>query len=137
MPTVFWIVFTSVCFVLTGISIFFYVITKKGGESKVYCRLFNRSEWDGWENVIKNFDGIQFDYHHVNPDDGIGCYRFKLVIDGTECYVYYWEDGQRVSVHDYPGVQYGCLSSFDSYHSNLMKDMLCERFDFIKEAVEG
>ena len=46
------------------VCLFLLYITGKGGESKIYCRLFNKDEWFGWEKVIENFDSVRYIEHY-------------------------------------------------------------------------
>ena len=135
----------------TGLSILFYFCIfallvcsflmyhcKKAGGSKFYCKVFERSSWNGWEKVIKNFDNLYFEGHHVYEDSPeANCYAFDIEIDNVECRMNYWEKTGDVSVHYVPGIEQGCLSSFDEYHQEVVKKMLCEKFDFMKEVIYG
>jgi hypothetical protein len=117
-----------VAFILV-VCFFFLYITGKGGESKIYCRLFNKDEWFGWEKVIENFDSVHYIEHYeydFNPT--INNRKFSLTVDGTECQIIYWDATDSISVHDFPGVENGCLCGFDKYHANLVKNMLTEKF---------
>lgn len=104
-------------------------ITDKGGENKLYCRIFNKDEWFGWEKVIENFDSVRYVGHYESESKPeINNRKFSLVVDGKECYINYWDAIDDISVHDFPGIESGCLCGFDKYHANLVKSMLNEKF---------
>lgn len=112
------------------VCIFFMYITGKGGESKLYCRLFNKDEWFGWEKVIENFDSVRYvEHYECDFKPMINNRKFSLTVDGTECQIFYWDAMDIVSVHDFPGIESGCLCGFDKYHANLVKNMLIEKFE--------
>ena len=111
------------------VDLFFMYITGKGGKSKIYCRLFNKDEWFGWEKVIENFDSVRYIEHYeydYNPT--INNRKFSLTVDGIECHIIYWDATDSISVHGFPGIESGCLCGFDKYHANLVKNMLIEKF---------
>ena len=116
-----------VCFLIVGL--FLMYITGKGGESKLYCRLFNKDEWFGWEKVIENFDSVRYiEHYECDFKPTINNRKFSVIVDGTECQIIYWDATNSVSVHGFPGTENGCLCGFDKYHSNLVKNMLIEKF---------
>jgi len=122
-------VFLVIMALILVVCFFLLYITGKGGESKIYCRLFNKDEWLGWEKVIENFDSVHYIEHYeydFNPM--INNRKFSLTVDGTKCQIIYWDATDSVSVHDFPGVENGCLCGFDKYHANLVKNMLIEKF---------
>ena len=111
------------------VDLFFMYITGKGGKSKIYCRLFNKDEWFGWEKVIENFDSVRYIEHYeydYNPT--INNRKFSLTVDGIECHIIYWDATDSISVHHFPGIESGCLCGFDKYHANLVKNKLIEKF---------
>ena len=129
------LIFVIACVIVCA---FFFVICTLGGKSKLYCRIFEQTAWFGWEKVIENFDTIRFESHsdydyEDHPD--LSNYRFSLDIDGTTCDLVYWIKDGNVSIHRFPGVE-NCLSSFDEYHQNIIKEMLSEKFNFIKEEIK-
>ena len=112
------------------VCLFFTYIAGKGGKSKLYCRLFNKDEWFGWEKVIENFDSVRYIGHYeYDNNPAINNRKFNLIVDGTECHIIYWDATDSISVHDFPGIESGCLCGFDKYHTNLVKNMLIEKFD--------
>jgi len=111
------------------VCLFFMYITGKGGESKLYCRLFNKDEWFGWEKIIENFDSVRYvEHYECDSNPTINNRKFSLIVDGTECHINYWDSTGNISVHDFPGAENGCLCGFDKYHANLVKNMLIEKF---------
>jgi len=119
-----------------GILVFMLVITTRGGKSKLYCRICEREDWRKWEAVIRDFDTTEFKGHHAygnNPS--IDCYAFDIVVDGVKYLLYYWENEGVVSMHGGLFKQGKCLSDFDQYHQKVVKKMLCEKFDFMKEVI--
>ena len=97
------------------------------------CYLFEHQEWVGWEKVVKNFDNIKYEeYFDAESTPNLNNYTFSVVIDGVENRVKYWELEGTVSVHGWVNGQ-GCLCGFDQYHQKVVKDLLCEKFDFMKE----
>lgn len=46
-------VFLVIMALILVVCFFLLYITGKGGESKIYCRFFNKDEWFGWEKVIE------------------------------------------------------------------------------------
>ena len=123
-------VFFVIMVCILVVCLFLLYITGKGGESKIYCRLFNKDEWFGWEKVIENFDSVRYIEHfecETNP--GINNRKFSLTVAGKECDIYYWDATDSISVHGFPGIRDECLCGFDKYHSNLVKNMLIEKFE--------
>ena len=121
-------------------SIFTLYICKGAGGSKLYCKIYERKMWKAWEKVVQNFDGIKFIGHDFFEDDPkLNNYEFELPIDDFVCRIKYWEKENVVSVHGIKhfGIENDCLSNFDKYHSNLVKEMLCEKFDFMREVADG
>ena len=113
---------------------FMTYLCSRGGKSKLYCRFFNNEEWRGWETVIENFDTIEFEEHIVHEESPkIECYVFKLPGFGNNCRMNYWVKTNIVSVHGYPDPD--CLCGFDQYHQKVVKDLLCEKFDFMKDVI--
>ena len=113
---------------------FMLYICSKGGDSKLYCFLYNHDEWKGWETVIKNFDTVEFEGYHANEDHPAAeCYSFDIPALG-DCHLNYWVKTNSLSAHDYL-VPDGCLSTFDQYHQEVIKKLLCEKFDFMKEVI--
>lgn len=116
------------------VCMFMAYLCSRGGKSKLYCRLFNNEEWRGWEAVIENFDTIEFDDHYVYEDKPfINCYVFKLNINGETCVLNYWEKTDIISVHYYSEVY--CLCGFDQYHQKIVKEMLSNKFDFMRDVI--
>lgn len=111
------------------ISLFFIYICHKSGESKLYCRFFDKDEWFGWKKVIKNFDSVRYiEYYKDKFHPLLNHHKFNLIVDGKECHINYWDVTDNIGVHDLPGVKNGLLCDFDKYHSNLVKYMLIEKF---------
>lgn len=123
-------VFLAIMECILVVCLFLLYIIGKGGESKLYCRLFNKDEWFGWEKVIENFDSVHYIGHYeyeTNPK--INNRKFNLTVDGKECHIIYWDATDSISVHDFSGIESGCLCGFDKYHVNLIKNMLIEKFE--------
>ena len=114
---------------------FMLYICSKGGNSKLYCYLYTRDEWNGWETIIKNFDAVVFDGYHANEDHPEAeCYSFDIPTLG-DCHLNYWVKTNSVSAHDYPKLN-GCLSTFGQYHQGVVKELLCKKFDFMREIID-
>ena len=131
-----------VIYVLILIYVFFTLfICQGGGGSKLYCKIYERKDWKAWEKVVQNFNNIKFNEHLVFEEEpNLNNYKFELLIDNYIWTVKYWEITNTISVHDitgHSGLPYDCLSNFDKYHSNLVKKMLCEKFDFMREVVDS
>ena len=97
---------------------------------KAYCFVFEHKLWNGWKNVIKNFDKIVFVNHFSDenfPD--VENYLFEIPYGETTVNIRYWVKTDEVSAHHYPDVSGGCLTSFDKYHSQMLRNMLIEKFD--------
>lgn len=110
--------------------------SKFGG--KLYMQIFEHKLWKGWEKVVENFDNIRFNQHHqFNDCPSVNNYEFILPIGECECELKYWEWTDTVSVHYFPDGdgETGCLCDFDKYHQEVVKDLLCEKFDFMKEVM--
>ena len=106
----------------------------RGGNSKIYCFLFNHDEWKNWETIIKNFDAVTFEGHHTwKSAPWAECYAFNIqTLDG--CRLNYWVKSNQVSAHDYPNLD-DCCSSFDKHHQKVVKALLREKFDFMREVI--
>lgn len=99
-----------------------------------YVYLFERSLWNGWKNVIDHFDTIEYSGHYENSyHPEVENYNFTITIDGKPCKLIYWLYDNNVSVHDYIDPKEECLSHFDEYHCKIVKNLLCEKFDFMKQ----
>lgn len=99
-----------------------------------YVYLFERSLWNGWKNVIAHFDTIEYIGHYNNDDNPyVENHSFIITISDQKCRLIYWVFGDAVSVHDYIDPKEECLSHFDKYHCKMVKDLLCEKFDFMKQ----
>lgn len=99
-----------------------------------YVYLFEHSLWNGWKNVIAHFDTIKYIGYYSNDD--IPCtsnHSFTITIDDQECRLIYWILDDNVSVHYYIDSKEECLSHFDEYHCKIVKDLLCDKFDFMKQ----
>ena len=112
-------------------------LCNKGGDSKLYCFIFNHDEWIGWEAVVKDFDNVEFEgYYTYEENPALDCYAFNLSMpDGSKCNMNYWTKTNSVSVHDYPGSE-NCLCTFDKYHQKVVKGLLYDKFDFMREVID-
>lgn len=130
------IVFTLLLVVLV-MSITIFVITTLGGSSKAYMWIFEHETYKNWEKVIENFESVKYFDHYTYPGGEnayLENYKFSVDVDGMEWMIYYWKQTKGIGVHELPNG--GCLSDFDKYHGKIVKDMLCEKFDFMKEVME-
>lgn len=99
-----------------------------------YVYLFERSLWNGWKNVIDHFDTIEYNgYYEDGCDPEIENHSFTITIDGKPCRLVYWIYNNNVSVYDYIDPKEECLSPFDKYHCKIVKKLLYEKFDFMKQ----
>ena len=133
MEIIFWILFA-----LFVISTFFLVVCFNGGDSKLYLRLFERKLWKGWESVVENFDTAEYLEHYVSRTmPSVNNYKFIVMVDGQKRVLHYWESTGSLSVHErYDDESQFCLCGFDKYHQKVVKSLLCEKFDFMKEVIE-
>ena len=116
------------------VCVFIFYIIYKGGNSKLYCFIFEKEDWGAWETIVKNFDYAVFREHNAYEDrPNLEAYLFDIITPNGNCQLIYWVNSGDVSVHDYPVV--GCLSSFNKYHQKVVKGLLCEKFDFMKEVI--
>ena len=97
-----------------------------------YVYLFERSLWNGWKNVIAHFDTIKYMGYYDNDNPYVENHSFIITIGDQKCRLIYWVFEDAVSVHDYIDPKEECLSDFDKYHCKMVKDLLCEKFDFMK-----
>ena len=110
-----------------------FVIFYPSGNRR-YVYLFEHSLWNGWKNVIAHFDTIEYiEYYNNDYEPGIENYSFTITIGDQKCGLRYWVLDDIVSVHNYIDPKEECLSSFDKYHCKIVKDLLCEKFDFMKQ----
>lgn len=99
-----------------------------------YVCIFERRLWNGWKNVIAHFDSIKYiEYNECSLYPMAENHHFTITIDGHECCLMYWIKTGDVSVHDYIDEKEHCLTSFDKYHHDIVKKLLCEKFDFMKQ----
>lgn len=99
-----------------------------------YVYLFERSLWNGWKNVIDHFDTIKYiGYYNNNVHPDVENHSFTITIGDQECRLIYWVLEDTVSVHNYVDPNEDCLSHFDEYHCKIVKNLLCEKFDFMKQ----
>ena len=99
-----------------------------------YVYLFEHSLWNEWKNVIAHFDTIEYvGYYNNNDNPYIENHSFTITIGDQKCRLIYWIFDDTVSVHDYIDSKEECLSHFDEYHCKIIKDLLCEKFDFMKQ----
>lgn len=102
--------------------------------NRIYVYLFEHSLWNGWKNIIAHFDTIKYIGYYSNDD--IPCvsnHSFTITIDDQKCRLIYWILDDNVSVHYYIDSKEECLSHFDEYHCKIVKDLLCDKFDFMKQ----
>jgi hypothetical protein len=130
------IVFILLSVVLV-MSLTMFVITMFGGSSKAYMWIVEREAYKNWEKVIENFESVKYSGHYTYPGGEnayLENYKFSVDVDGMEWTIYYWKQEKGIGVHGLPNG--ACLSDFDKYHGKIVKDMLCEKFDFMKEVME-
>ena len=124
-------------YILLTIFLIFWITTlvifyPSGNRRYVY--LFERSLWNGWKDVIAHFDTIEY-IGYYNSDDipNIENHSFIITIGDQKCKLIYWVFDDAVSVHNYIDPKEECLSHFDKYHYKMVKNLLCEKFDFMKQ----
>ena len=81
------------------------------------------------KKVVENIDSVRYIGRYTfDFDPKLNSYNFSLNVDGTECKIIYWDFTGDISVHDFPGIKGGCLCNFDNYHSNLVRNIIIEKF---------
>lgn len=119
-----------ICMALLVLTLPLLCITTMGGESKIYCYLFEHKDWVKWEKVIEKFDDIQYVRHDEYVSNiHLNSYHFILPVENRTCEIVYWEDEGGISVHDFEK-DGDCLCDFDEYHSGLLRDKLSEKFGY-------
>ena len=99
-----------------------------------YVYIFEHRLWDGWKNVIAHFDSIKYvEYNECSRYPMAENHMFTITIDGQECSLMYWIKTGEISIHDYIDEKESCLTPFDKYHHEIVKKLLYEKFDFMKQ----
>ena len=111
--------------VLIAITIVSLVISIIFNNNKLYCKYFNRKEWNLWKKVIKKLKEAEIiNIAKFDNLPNLNSFYINIEINSKKYKIVYWIKERAVSVHQ----DIECiLSDFDKYHSDMAVKIIEEK----------
>lgn len=111
-----------VLIVITTVSLVILIIFNN---NKLYCKYFNRKEWNLWKKVIKKLKEAEtINVAKFDNLPNLNSFYINIEINSEKYKIIYWIKERVVSVHQ----DIECiLSNFDKYHSDMAVKIIEEK----------
>lgn len=115
----------TILIVLIAMIIVSLVISIIFNNNKLYCKYFNRKEWNLWKKVIKKLKETEtINVAKFDNLPNLNSFYINIEINSKKYKIIYWIKERAVSVHQ----DIECiLSDFDKYHSDVAAKIIEEK----------